>query len=71
MASIMITEGRTGFEEILSTIVSPAAVESIRKKQEIVVTYFKQVWNIDLFHLMDRCEAAINEIVPAGSFGTK
>lgn len=64
MASIMITEGRLGYEEILSSISSPEAVASIRRKQEIVVTYFRQVWNIDLFRLMDRCEAAINKIVP-------
>jgi substrate import-associated zinc metallohydrolase lipoprotein len=64
MASIMITEGRAGYEAIISSISSAAAKASIRKKQEIVVTYFKQVWNIDIFRMMDRCEAAINGIVP-------
>ncbi len=64
MASIMITEGRLGYEAILNGIASAEAKVAIRRKQEIVVTYFKQVWNIDIFRMMDRCEAAINSIVP-------
>jgi substrate import-associated zinc metallohydrolase lipoprotein len=64
MTSIMITEGRVGYEAIVSSIASAEAKAAIRAKQDIIVSYFKQVWNIDIFSMMDRCQAALDAIVP-------
>jgi len=62
MVSIMITEGRLGYAEILGGIKSEAAKAAIRQKETIVATYLKQVWNIDLYSMMDRCQAALSDL---------
>lgn len=64
LVSVMLTEGYDGFEAIVNGISNQDAVNKIRQKQDIVVTYFMQVWNIDLFSLQQKAEEAINRISP-------
>jgi len=65
MVSIMLTEGKQGYEAILRANPSTTAVAQIRKKEDLVVSYFKQVWNIDVYALQNRVQAALNQTAPA------
>lgn len=63
MVSTMLVEGKTRYEELLTSL-STTAQSLIRKKEAIVVSYFKQVWNIDFYRLQQRVQDAINNISP-------
>jgi len=61
MISIMLIEGRTGFNNIVSS--APATAQPLlRRKEEIVVQYFKEAWNIDFYSLQTRTQTAINAL---------
>ena len=61
MISIMLIEGRAGFNTIVSQ--APANAQPLlRRKEEIVVRYFKQAWNIDFYSLQTRTQTAINAL---------
>lgn len=60
MVAIMLTEGKAGYEAIVKGITTASAVTAIRKKEEIVVNYFKQSWGIDFYKLQNRTTLAIN-----------
>ena len=67
MISIMLTEGRDGFDRIVNGITqtspngtSPATAQSrLRQKETIVVNYFKDIWNIDFYALQTLVRAQI------------
>lgn len=65
MVSIMLTEGRSGYEALLKANTTATAVTSIRAKEDLVVTYFKQTWGIDFYTLQTRVQKAISEYAPA------
>lgn len=61
MISIMLIEGRTGFNAIVNT--APAAAQPLlRRKEELVIRYFKEAWNIDFYSLQTRTQTAINAL---------
>ncbi len=63
MIATMLVEGRQRFNEMVSA--QPAAAQSaFRQKEDIVVTYFRQVWNIDFYSLQRRTQEALNRISP-------
>jgi substrate import-associated zinc metallohydrolase lipoprotein len=71
MISIMLIEGRSGFDNIVNSITGTSirgtteaeAKAKLRQKESIVVNYFKQAWNIDFYTLQLRVRNAIvNEI---------
>lgn len=70
--SIMLVEGKAGFEKILSDIpdgitdrgtTQAQAIARLRAKETIVVNYFKQVWNIDFYSLQTRTRTAIESLI--------
>lgn len=72
MVSVMLIEGRPGFEAMLAGIpnaTSPRgttqaqAIARLRAKESIVVNYFKQIWNIDFYSLQARTRAAIESLI--------
>lgn len=72
MVSIMLLDGRAGFEAKLASIpngTSPRgitrdqAIARLRAKESIVVNYFKQTWNIDFYNLQLRTRAAIESLI--------
>jgi substrate import-associated zinc metallohydrolase lipoprotein len=72
MVSIMLLEGRAGFEAKLAGIpngTSPRgttrdqAIARLRAKESIVVNYFKQTWNIDFYNLQLRTRQAIENLI--------
>jgi substrate import-associated zinc metallohydrolase lipoprotein len=61
MISMMLIEGRTGFNAIVNS--APASAQPLlKRKEELVVRYFKEAWNIDFYSLQTRAQAAINAL---------
>jgi len=61
MIAVMLIEGKAGFDTIVET--TPAAAQPLlRQKEQIVVRYFKEAWNIDFYTLQARAQAAINAL---------
>jgi substrate import-associated zinc metallohydrolase lipoprotein len=61
MISLMLIEGKIGFNRIVNS--TPETAQALlRRKEELVVRYFKEVWNIDIYSLQSRTERAINEL---------
>jgi substrate import-associated zinc metallohydrolase lipoprotein len=71
MISIMLIEGRSGFDNIVNSISGTSvrgttedqAKAKLRQKESLVVNYFKQAWNVDFYTLQLRVRNAIvNEL---------
>ena len=71
MVSIMLIEGKPGFDAIVNSITGTStrgttaaeAQAKLRQKESIVINYYKQSWNIDFYTLQLRVRNAIvNEL---------
>ncbi|MBT1695643.1 putative zinc-binding metallopeptidase [Fulvivirgaceae bacterium PWU4] len=60
MISMMLVEGRAGYEAILSKVPEEGRA-LLRKKEAFVVAYFKQSWNIDFYSLQTATQEAITK----------
>jgi hypothetical protein len=61
MISIMLIEGKAGFDAIVNS--APAEAQPLfRQKEQIVVQYFKDAWNIDFYSLQTRTQTAITTL---------
>jgi substrate import-associated zinc metallohydrolase lipoprotein len=61
MVSMMLIEGKVGFDAIVNS--TPESVQPLlRQKEQIVVRYFKEAWDIDFYSLQARSEAAIDAL---------
>jgi substrate import-associated zinc metallohydrolase lipoprotein len=65
MIATMLVEGKTRFDELVSVANTPQAQAQLRSKEEMVVTYFRQAWNIDFYSLQKRVQNALNNVSPA------
>lgn len=63
MLSGMLSEGKTRFDEMVAST-NATAQAALRAKEEIVVNYMRQVYNIDFYSLQRRVQAALNAVVP-------
>jgi hypothetical protein len=63
MVANMLMEGKTRFDQIVAST-NATAQKSLRAKEQIVVSYFRQVWNIDFYRLQSRVQAALTALVP-------
>lgn len=73
MVSLMIVEGQVWFDQYVNSInytgttlngtTSAVAQARLRQKEAVVVSYFKQAWNIDFRNLQARSKAAINALL--------
>jgi substrate import-associated zinc metallohydrolase lipoprotein len=69
MVSIMLIQGRAGFENIINGITgtskrgttSAEAQARLRQKEAVIVDYFKKSWNLDFYSLQARTRAAIEQ----------
>ncbi|MCW3110286.1 MAG: hypothetical protein JWQ09_4792 [Segetibacter sp.] len=67
MLSIMLIEGKSGFDNIVNSIsgtsvrgtTADQAKAKLRQKEALVVNYMKQSWNIDFYSLQARTRNAI------------
>ncbi|TXK44278.1 hypothetical protein FVR03_13945 [Pontibacter qinzhouensis] len=61
MISIMLIEGKVGFDAIVNS--APAEAQPLfRQKEQLVVQYFKDAWNIDFYSLQTKTQTAINTL---------
>jgi substrate import-associated zinc metallohydrolase lipoprotein len=63
MLSIMLTEGKARYDAFVNNIKSAEARSKLRQKEAIVVTYFKDVWNINFTSLQTRTRNSINTLI--------
>ncbi|MGZ8557092.1 MAG: zinc-binding metallopeptidase [Chitinophagaceae bacterium] len=73
MVSLMIVEGKVWFDNYVNGInytgttpngtTAEEAKARLRQKEAVVVSYFKQSWNIDFYSLQARSKAAINSLL--------
>jgi substrate import-associated zinc metallohydrolase lipoprotein len=61
--STMLVEGKAGFDKLVNGINSATARAKIRQKEAFVVTYYKNVWNIDFYSLQARTYGAIQALI--------
>jgi substrate import-associated zinc metallohydrolase lipoprotein len=71
MVSIMLTEGKGGFDRIVNAIngTSPngttaaEAKSRLRQKETMVVDYFRTVWKIDFYSLQAKTRTAVESLI--------
>jgi substrate import-associated zinc metallohydrolase lipoprotein len=72
MISMMLTEGKAGFDRIVNSIppgtsangiTQADAMAKLRKKEAMVVGYYKDVWGIDFYSLQTRVRAAVESLI--------
>ncbi|WP_205513737.1 zinc-binding metallopeptidase [Longitalea arenae] len=72
MISMMLIEGRAGFDKIVHSIPAGTSQNGItqadaraklRKKEAMVVAYFKDVWGIDFYSLQKRVRGAVDSLI--------
>jgi hypothetical protein len=59
----MLTYSKEEYESILGSIVSVKAVNDIKAKEALVVSYFKQAFDIDFYALRDAAERNTDKVV--------
>ena len=72
MIAMMLIEGRTGFDTIVNSIPSGTSINGItqadaiaklRKKEAMVVAYYKDVWGIDFYSLQTHVRGAVDVLI--------
>ena len=72
MIAMMLIEGKGGFDAIVNSIppgtstnnvTQAQAVSKLRKKEAIVVNYFKDTWNINFYSLQTRVRAQVEKLI--------
>jgi substrate import-associated zinc metallohydrolase lipoprotein len=72
MISMMLIEGRAGFDKIVNSIPAGTSINGItqadaiaklRKKEAMVVAYYKDVWGIDFYSLQTRVRGAVDNLI--------
>jgi substrate import-associated zinc metallohydrolase lipoprotein len=70
--SIMLIEGKAGFENMIASIppgitgrgtTREQAIARLRAKESIIVNYYKQVYNIDFYSLQSRVHSAVQSMI--------
>lgn len=72
MISMMLTEGKAGFNKIVNSIppgtsqngiTQADAIARLRKKEAMVVAYYKDVWGMDFYRLQTRVREAVDSLI--------
>jgi substrate import-associated zinc metallohydrolase lipoprotein len=63
MVATMLSEGKARIEEMKATT-NATARQALQQKEDFVVTYFRQVWNIDFYRLQSRVQSALQALYP-------
>ena len=63
MIATMLTEGKPRWEE-MKAATNAGARQALQQKEDFVVTYYRQVWNIDFYSLQRRVQTALNALYP-------
>jgi substrate import-associated zinc metallohydrolase lipoprotein len=65
MIATMLVEGRSGYEKLLSCWTNASSRALLRRKEQIVVEYFREKYSIDFYALQTNVQDAINQLAPA------
>jgi substrate import-associated zinc metallohydrolase lipoprotein len=65
MIAHMLMEGPDGFDAIVNSSSTAAGVAALRKKQAMIVSYFKTAWNIDFALLQRYVQQALDALSPS------
>lgn len=63
MIATMLTEGKPKWDE-MKAATNAGARQALQQKEDFVVTYYRQVWNIDFYSLQRRVQTALNSLYP-------
>lgn len=72
MISMMLVEGKTGFDKIVNSIPPGTSINGmsqadakarLRRKETMVVEYFKTVWKIDFYSLQAKTRKTIDQLL--------
>lgn len=72
MIAMMLTEGKGGFDAIVNSVppgtssnnvTQAQAVNKLRQKEAIVVSYFKDTWGIDFYSLQSRVRLQVEKLI--------
>jgi substrate import-associated zinc metallohydrolase lipoprotein len=72
MISLMLTDGRAGFERLIASIpegtaasgvTQAQAIAALRQKEAMVVSYFKTAWKIDFYSLQTKKRKAVESLI--------
>ncbi|AEW00214.1 hypothetical protein A4D02_28225 [Niastella koreensis] len=72
MIAMMLIEGRAGFDKIVNSIPAGTSINGItqadaiaklRKKETMVVSYYKDVWSVDFYSLQNRVRLAVDALI--------
>lgn len=61
MISLMLIEGKEGFDAIVNSAPEDV-IPLLRQKEQIVVRYFEESWNIRIYSLQSKTQSAINNL---------
>lgn len=63
MVSKMLVLGKTVYNELVNSV-NPVAQQAFRSKEQIVVNYYRDVWNIDFYALQTAVQKALYTFAP-------
>ena len=63
MVGIMLSNSRAEWEVLLDKPATQDGKDKLQQKLEMVLNYYRDVWNVDLYALQEECEKAIYEVV--------
>ena len=63
MIANMLMLGKGRYEDLVAST-NATAQQALRAKEQIVITYMREVWNINFASLQTRVQAALNALVP-------
>jgi substrate import-associated zinc metallohydrolase lipoprotein len=64
MISVMLVEGKQGYEKIIACETNSTSRQLLRTKEQTVIEYFRRSYNIDFYELQTKVQEAIQEIAP-------
>lgn len=64
MIATMLMEGKDGYEAIIECQTNAVSRELLRKKEELVVQYFKDSFKVDFYALQTRVQEAVDQLAP-------
>ena len=63
IVGFMLSNSVEDWEAMLDLPSSQEAKDKLKQKVEMVVVYYRDNWNVDLYALQARCEQALNDVV--------
>lgn len=69
MISMMLIEGKEGYEAILECETTAASRQILREKEQLVVKYFIENYGIDFYELQTKVQESIEAIAPGDGGG--